>query len=154
MMRQMRLHRAFLTLVIVTTTAVGASAAEADADDTPPTIRPDQAAAFDGREVIVEGRFQSVKTASGFNGRHCVFGFGPSLEEGLVVRVYPRIYKKFPRRPEAYYRGRIVRVRGRIRVREGQPVIVLLSPARLRRAPSEDPDAAPGSPTGESETEG
>ena len=113
-----------------------ASGAEPESED--PVISWEDAAEYEGQNVVVEGTLRSVRVKRTYTGnRHCVLGFGPTVDAGLVLRIYPNVYEKFGRRPEVYFRGRKVRARGKVSVREGQPYIVLLSPGRLRRVTDE-----------------
>lgn len=113
-----------------------------DGDDAPPLITIDEAAAYEGRTVEVEGSIRSTRVIRSMSGRQCVLGFGPSVDHGLTLRIYPRVYDKFPRRPEVYFRNRRVRARGKISLSNGEPRIVLTSPGRLKRVAAEDGGAA------------
>ena len=116
-----------------------------------PLIDPDQAAAYAGRMVEVEGKILSAQVVRSGGGRHCVLGFGPSIRQGLTVAIYPRVYGKMARRPEVFFRNRIVRVRGTVSLRDGQPRILLSSPGRLKRVAG-DGEGTPDTDDSSSET--
>ncbi len=99
-----------------------------------PRIQWDDAWGYVGHRVEVEGIIRSTRIVSGSGkSRHVWFFFAPPERNALTLKILPQSYGRFPSRPELLYRGRKVRVRGKITASRGRPWITLLGPSQIRR---------------------
>ncbi len=92
-----------------------------------PVIRPEDAPAYVGQEVIVEGRIVNTYDT----GKVTFLDFTRRRED-LSVVIFARDYDKFPDLPARLYRGQRVRVRGLIKRYRGALEIVVEDPAQIQ----------------------
>ncbi len=92
-----------------------------------PVIAPEEAEAYLGQEVIVEGRI--VRTYD--TGRVTFLDFSRRKEE-LSVVIFARDYDKFPEPPAEWFQGHRVRVRGLIKRYRGALEIVVTDPEQIQ----------------------
>jgi len=85
------------------------------------------AATYYGQIKIVEGTIVETKNT----GKACFLNFSPNWRTDFTAVIFASDFGKFPPNPEAYYRGKKVRVTGSIQEYRGKPEIVLKIKTRL-----------------------
>jgi endonuclease YncB( thermonuclease family) len=101
----------------------------------PPPERPlpqgivswDEAHRHVGQEVVVEGTLVRVHRGK----KVLYFNFHPNWKKYLTVVVLGKDLRRFPKAPEAFYKGKTVRVRGKVSIYKGRPEIVIRSPGAI-----------------------
>ena len=104
-----------------------AGAPQRDDLDTLPLISWQDAGRYVGREVIVEG--DVVRTY--YSGKAAFLNFDANWRETLSVVIFASDFDAFPQRPDKLYRGRRIRVRGKIKEYKGAPEIIVESPDQI-----------------------
>lgn len=86
-----------------------------------------------GKTVIVEGRIVD----SHFSSSETVFlNFGsPYPQQCFTAVIFSSALNKFPRHPQKYYAGQFVRVKGLVKLYQGQPEIILENIEQIEVAP-------------------
>ncbi len=92
-----------------------------------PIISWRQAAKHYNEFVTVEGTV--VRTHN--SGKACFLNFHPNWRQTLSAVIFARSFSAFPPKPEEYYRGKKVRVKGFIVEYEGRPEIILEAPDQI-----------------------
>ncbi len=80
-----------------------------------------------GQEVTVEGRI--VHTYD--SGKVTFLNFDEDYRNTLTIVMFPSIYDAFPGKPATYFDGELVRVRGKVKMYEGAPEIVVTDPEQI-----------------------
>lgn len=101
----------------------------------PPADRPlsqgvvswDEAHRHVGQEVVVEGTLVRVHRGK----KVLYFNFHPNWKKYLTVVVLGKDLRRFPKAPETFYKGKTVRVRGKVSLYKGRPEIVIRSPKAI-----------------------
>jgi len=92
-----------------------------------PIISWRQAAKHINEFVTVEGTI--VRTHN--SGKACFLNFHPNWRQTFSAVIFARSFPAFPPRPEDFYRGKQVRVKGVVVEYEGRPEIILESPDQI-----------------------
>jgi len=100
----------------------------------------DQADKFINQLVTVEGTI--IRTHN--SGKACFLNFDPDYQHYLSLVIFASDFPKFPANPEKFYLNKKVRVRGRVKLYQGQPEIILSSPSQIIVL-EETSEAKPGS---------
>ncbi len=111
--------------------------AESDAQEVP-VIDWRAARQYVGKDVIVQGTI--VRTYD--SGKVTFLNFDDDYRNTLTIVLFPSIYDAFPEAPASYFLHQQVWVRGRMKLYEGSPEIVIHDPSQIRRihgADQEDP---------------
>lgn len=87
----------------------------------------EQADKYINQLVTVEGKI--VRTYN--SGKACFLNFNPDYRHYLSLVIFASDFSKFPAQPEKYYLNKKVRVRGRIKLYQGRPEIILSSPSQI-----------------------
>ncbi len=87
----------------------------------------DQADKFINQFVTVEGTI--VRTHN--SGKACFLNFHPDYRRYLSLVIFASDFPRFPASPEKYYLNKKVRVKGRIKLYQGRPEIILSSPSQI-----------------------
>jgi len=86
------------------------------------------AAAFDGETVTVEGR---VKVT--YNSGKVVFlNFDEDYRNTFKIVIFPEAWPLFPQPPEDMYEGQLVQVMGQVKMYQGAPEIIVETPDAIR----------------------
>ena len=111
-----------------------------------PTILWRDAGAHVGREVYVVGK---VIRANRSRTGHVFLNFDEDYRHTTTIFIYRSDVKKFPESPDALYRDKVIKVRGFITDRNGQPNISVVTPDRIAVLPDDAPlpNAEPPRPT-------
>lgn len=111
----------------------------------PPLISWRDAGRYMGREAMVEG--EVVRTYH--SGKAAFLNFDANWRETLSVVIFASDFDAFPQRPDKLYRGKRIRVRGKIKEYKGAPEIVVESPDQIDiLAEGKAPAATAESPRG------
>ena len=109
----------FPLLVLVAAVIFG-DASEADA--VRDVIPAHQAREFVNQKVTVEGKVTAART----DGRNTFLVIGPQSQPEMTVTLTPPLLlSKFPDKPEIFYPGKIVHVRGTVYLFKGEPEILV-----------------------------
>jgi len=112
------------TVEIMVTAVPSATVAATEVRSATETVNWQEAAAFAGQTVAVEGRVVDT-----YNSGNAVFlNFDEDYRHTFKVVIFPDAWPSFPRPPEEMYRGRLVRVRGQIKMYQGAPEIIVETP--------------------------
>jgi micrococcal nuclease len=91
------------------------------------TVPWERARSYVGREVTVEGKI--VRTHRGEN--ILFLNFHPNWKKYLSVVIFGKDLPGFPDYPEAFYRNKVLRVRGTVTLHKDRPEIVVTSPSAI-----------------------
>jgi len=108
----------------------------------PPVISWQDAASHVGDLVTVEGEVAAARST----GDTCILEFAPDDPRGFRAVLLLPLLSSLPPHPEALYRGKRVRVSGRIARFQGQPEMVLRSPDQIEVMDVGAPPAAAAVP--------
>jgi hypothetical protein len=108
----------------------------------PPVISWQEAGSHVGEIVTVEGEV----TAAHSTGDTCILEFAPGDPRALRAVLLLPVVSSLPPHPEAIYRGKRVRVSGRVGRFKGQPEMVLRSPDQIEVVDVGAPPAAAAVP--------
>lgn len=122
--------RRFLSLALLAALCAGCARAPGGNPDGP-TISWRQAARHYDEFVTVEGKI--VRTHN--SGKACFLNFHPNWRQTLTAVIFARSFPAFPPKPEEFYRGKRVRVKGVVLQYEGRPEIILESPHQIEVLP-------------------
>ncbi|MCB9850070.1 MAG: endonuclease/exonuclease/phosphatase family protein [Phycisphaerales bacterium] len=86
-----------------------------------PKISWEKAAEHYGQECIVYGAVVATRDI----GNRCFLNFHQNYRENFTVVINKNVYDKFPENPESYFRGKNVRVVGKVVEFKGKPEIVV-----------------------------
>lgn len=129
-----------VTQVVVTATPSAreepASASEpvvstADATEPSPDIQVvnwQDAAAFDGKMVCVEGRVLATYNS----GKVIFLNFDEDYRSTFKVVIFPEAWPLFPQPPEDMYQDQLVRVTGQVKMYQGAPEIIVETPDAIQ----------------------
>ncbi|MEE9217686.1 MAG: thermonuclease family protein [Acidobacteriota bacterium] len=81
-----------------------------------------------GRTVVISGTVVATKNT----GRACFLNFHPDWRRTFTAVIFAEEFGRFPEAPEDLYRGRKVRVTGKVREYHGKPEIIVKSPGQIR----------------------
>ncbi len=81
--------------------------------------------------VTVEGTI--VRTHN--SGKACFLNFHPNWRQTFSAVIFARSFPAFPPKPEEFYRGKKVRLKGVVVEYEGRPEIILESPDQIEIVP-------------------
>jgi endonuclease/exonuclease/phosphatase family metal-dependent hydrolase len=109
-----------------------------------PTIAWRDAATHVGREVYLVGK--ATRTSKSRTG-HCFLNFDPDFRHTTTIFIYRTDVKKFPDSPDTLFRDKLIKVRGFVTDRNGQPNISVSSPDRITILPDNTPLPAPSKAT-------
>ncbi|MBI5576107.1 MAG: thermonuclease family protein [Deltaproteobacteria bacterium] len=84
----------------------------------------DEAHRHAGKEIVVEGKLVRVHRA----GKVLYLNFHTNWKKYLTVVVMGKDLRKFPKNPEALYKGKTVRVRGKVTMYKDRPEMIIRSP--------------------------
>jgi len=87
----------------------------------------EQADKFINQLVTVEGTIVRAHNS----GKACFLNFNPDYRHYLSLVIFASDFPKFPANPEKFYLNKKVRVRGRIKLYQDQPEIILSSPSQI-----------------------
>ncbi|MBC7364043.1 MAG: hypothetical protein H5U07_05820 [Candidatus Aminicenantes bacterium] len=87
----------------------------------------EQADKFINQLVTVEGTI--IRTYN--SGRTCFLNFHQDYQRYLSLVIFASDFSKFPANPEKFYLNKKVRVRGRVKLYQGRPEIILSSPSQI-----------------------
>jgi len=111
-----------------------------------PHISWDKTRLYYGQECVVYGTVVAARDI----GSRCFLNFHENFREHFTVVVPSERYAKFSERPDLLYRGKHVRVAGKIVEFQGKPEIVLTGPEAIEiiadPTPPANPAATPGAP--------
>lgn len=93
-----------------------------------PEISWRDARAHMGRMAVVTGRIVDSRR---LGNRVCFLNFHPNYSEYLSLVIFRPVMDSFPPRPESFYKGKKVRVVGRITPYRGAPQMILDSPGQI-----------------------
>ncbi|NBB95205.1 MAG: DUF4159 domain-containing protein [Planctomycetes bacterium] len=82
-----------------------------------------------GKEATIQGR---VVTAKNHRGRIVFLNFRRDRAKSLTAVIKADDFGKFPRRPAEFYRGKLVRVTGKVKEYKGAPEIELTSAKQIK----------------------
>jgi len=99
----------------------------ADDEGSPPVIGWQDASDHIGDLAIVEGTVVATKNT----GKACFLNFHPDWKHHFTAVILAGDFPAFPDAPEDRYRGRVVRVRGRIKEYRGKPEILVRNPSQI-----------------------
>lgn len=80
-----------------------------------------------GREVVVEGTLVRTRRAR----RILYLNFHPDWNKHLTVVIRGKDLQRFPKDAERFYKGKTVRVRGKIALYKGRPEMVIRNPEAI-----------------------
>lgn len=80
-----------------------------------------------GETCTVEGKIVATHNS----GKACFLNFHPNWREYFTAVIFASAFNQFPPNPEGHYRGKRVRVTGRIKQYKGKPEIILNSPSQI-----------------------
>jgi DNA/RNA endonuclease YhcR with UshA esterase domain len=86
-----------------------------------------EAAAYEGQTVTVEGRVVDTYNS----GKVALLNFDPDFRTTFKVAIFPDVWPLFPAPPEEYYRDKLVRVTGQIKMYQNAPEIVVERPDQI-----------------------
>jgi DNA/RNA endonuclease YhcR with UshA esterase domain len=87
----------------------------------------DEAHQHIGREIVVEGTVVRVH-----RGKKVLYlNFHPNWKKYLTLVVLGKDIRKFPKDAETFYKGKKVRVRGKVTLYNDRPEIVIRSPKAI-----------------------
>ena len=109
----------------------------------PPTITPAEAAKHVGEEVIVQGTVDQIVLTVNLTTH---INFGGSYPNHVFTATILKARQSFFTRVKGY-EGKVVQVRGVVRLYRGKPEIVLNDPGQLTCRTAPIPPATPGPPT-------
>lgn len=109
---------------VAATQPAGPTAEATESSPTTEVVSWQDAAAFVGQTVIVEG--QVVDTYN--SGKVVFLNFDEDYRNTFTVVIFPDAWPLFPQPPEDMYRGRWVRVTGWVKMYEGAPEIIVETP--------------------------
>lgn len=110
--------------------AAGCALAPHDGPDGP-TVSWRQAAKHYDEFVTVEGTV--VRTHN--SGKACFLNFHPNWRQTFSAVIFARSFPAFAPKPEEFYRGKKVRVKGVVVEYEGRPEMILDSPDQIEILP-------------------
>lgn len=124
-----RANLLILVAVISWANVAGVSRAESPIapDEGVPSVSWKDAGPCVGRIAKVSGTVDEVRTA----GRNNFLDFDGKSKEGFVGIVYQDNLANFPDKLEALYKGKIVRIRGRVTTHQGNPQIQIRHPSQI-----------------------
>ncbi|MBM4035529.1 MAG: hypothetical protein FJ291_27625 [Planctomycetes bacterium] len=96
-----------------------------------PTISWRHAAKHYDEFVTIEGTI--VRTHN--SGKACFLSFHPNWRQTFGAVIFARSFPAFPPKPEDFYRGKKVRLKGLIVQYEGRPEMILDSPDQIEVLP-------------------
>jgi endonuclease/exonuclease/phosphatase family metal-dependent hydrolase len=103
-----------------------------------PQISWEKAADHYGQECVVYGTVVAARDI----GSRCFLNFHPNFREHFTVVVNSADYGKFPESPDAHYKGKHVRVVGKIIEYQGKPEIIVTGPEVIEIIDDPTPPAA------------
>ncbi len=146
-----RLHRPRLVICLLVLFATTDLRAEDAAAANPlavaaPTIAWQDAARFVGEQVEVVGRIEHAgKSRTG----HVFLNFARQYRGTLTLFIDRKVVDAFPESPDKLYRGKLLKVTGRVYLHQGGPNIALKSPDQIQLLPDDTPlPAASSRPAG------
>lgn len=86
------------------------------------------AAKYYGQNKIVEGKVVATYNS----GKACFLNFHSNWKKYFTVVIFRSDFYKFPESPEDCYKGKKVRVSGKIKEYQGKPEIILKSPSQIK----------------------
>ena len=119
-----------LALVAALGAGTGCSVVSRDSPDGP-TISWRQAAKHYDEFVTVEGTI--VRTHN--SGKACFLNFHPNWRQTFSAVIFARNFPAFPPKPEDFYRGKKVRLKGVVVQYEGRPEMILDAPDQIEVIP-------------------
>jgi hypothetical protein len=96
------------------------------------------AANYYGQIKTVGGTIVETKNT----GKVCFLNFSPNWRTDFTAVIFASDFSKFPPNPEAYYRGKKVRVTGNIQEYRGKPEIILKSQSQIVVVGNEKPQGS------------
>ncbi len=118
--------RWILFLALAAACAAGCAIVPREGPDGP-TISWRQAAKHYDEFVTIEGTI--VRTHN--SGKACFLNFHPNWRQTFSAVIFARNFPAFPLKPEEFYRGKKVRVKGLVVEYEGRPEMILDSPDQI-----------------------
>ena len=112
---------------LVTVAAVAVALAGVARGVPPPTVSWQDASHYVGEIVTVEGDVAEARTT----GNTCVLEFAPDDPRAFRAILLLPLLTSLPQHPEQLYRGRRVKVSGRIARFQGRPEMVLRAPGQI-----------------------
>ena len=103
------------------------------------------AAKYYGQVQTVEGTIVLTKNT----GRVCFLNFSENWRVDFTAVIFASDFAKFPPNPESYYKGRRVRVTGKIQEYQGKPEIILNSQSQIALIGNEKPQSSAVQPPAE-----
>ncbi len=89
-------------------------------------VLPEDAARYAGQVVTVQGRV--LRT---YDSGKVTFLDMTSQRDGFSVVIFASNYRKFPKPPATYYDGKLIQVRGRVKLYKGAPEIIVDDPGNI-----------------------
>lgn len=108
----------------------------------PPTIKPEEASDYVGREVVVQGTIDQVVLSVNLTTHINMGGRYPNhVFTATILKARQSLFTRVKD-----LEGRVAQVQGVVRLYRGKPEIMLTQPTQLRTAPGSEP--APAAPSG------
>lgn len=86
-----------------------------------------EAAKYYGRKAVIEGEVAATYRSEAV----CFLNFNADYSRDFFAVIHASAFQQFPPNPEAFYKGRRVRVTGIVREFKGRPQIILESPTQI-----------------------
>lgn len=110
--------------------------------DSKPTTAPSSSPTEAGKRLVISWRdaadhygetctVEGEIVATHNSGKACFLNFHPNWSKYFTAVIFASAFDQFPPNPEEHYRGKEVRVTGRIKEYKGKPEIILNSPSQI-----------------------
>jgi len=109
---------------------VGQTSRPSPAPPTTGVLPPEEAGAHVGQTVTVEGVVRRTHDTG-----KVTFLDMTSHRDGLSIVIFARNYARFPAPPATYYKGKRIRVHGRVKMYRGAPEIIADGPSAIHLVP-------------------